>query len=481
MSGPTPRGVIVVTPQEYRGTRYHNFDVDEAFGGVVSRGGVELTCKSTDSEFTTLSASAAQDAVRKAGEKLFATLSTSKGVQELFTAMSGGLSPVLQPGALKSYPLFVKIEGDSPEPDGIPWEIIWEQRRQFLCLDPRGRWPVARLVSASTRLQPIVRSIEPVLKVALVLAAVGESGAEEWKSFEQAVAALSVAVHVLVLVSEDAALDAARKDLAGWSATRGTGEVRFVGDQASLVEQILAFSPNILHFFCHGTADTAPELEVETRVDRRSDPPKSRGSIRLTETQLAGVAIMRSLWLVVLNCCRGARPTPNLHSLARSLVTSGVPAVVAMRESIDVADGNLFTQSFYRSLLKQLSDEVFALYPAPASATDPLCVPELLWMKATDEARRGLSQVPGRDPATHSQWTYPVLYIYRDELRLERRDRAQVEATLEQKVEKAVPLALLNQLFESMRPGADPASDRKRREVATILGLEKSLEDAPSP
>jgi hypothetical protein len=465
---PTRRGVISVIPEDLdNGETRHTFRVEEAFGAVVKARTRELTCKPTDSEFLAMGATPSPDAVLKAGQKLFGVLSGSVGVQNLFAQMDMGLNPVIPAGTPDTYPLFVKID-DDPDAEGLPWEVLWEKGRNFLCLDPRGRWPVARMASGTTRSQPVYRTIEPVLKVALVLAAVGESGAVEWDRFQRAVAGLGVPVQVLVLVSEEAALQQIKADLDQWLPARGSGNVDFVGDPKSLMEQILAFYPNVLHFFCHGVTDVSPELELETRADRRSKKPKERGSIKLDAKLLADIVNLRSLWLIVLNCCRGGKPAPNLHSMAKTLVTDGVPAVVAMRESIDVSDANLFTEYFYTSLLKQL-DQVYAIRAATAAAKTPIPFPELAWMRATDNARRELSRALGRAAATDSQWTYPVLYVHRDELNLEHRDLTAPKLTAEERTEITVQLEIVRRMVDTMRSGIDAETDAKRHQLESRI------------
>lgn len=472
---PTRRGVISVIPEDLdNGDTRHTFRVEEAFGAVVKGRTRELTCKPTDSEFLAMGPTPSPGAVLKAGQKLFRVLNGNVGVQNLFAQMNVGLNPAIPAGQPNTYPLFVKID-DDPDAEGLPWEVLWEQNRNFFCLDPGGRWPVARMAAGTTRSQPVYRTIEPILKVALVLAAVGESGAVEWDRFQSAVAGLGMPVQVLVLVSEDAAKQQIKADLDMWSPAKGSGSVDFVGDPKTVMEQILAFYPNVLHFFCHGIADVSPELELETRADRRSKPPKDRGSIKLDAKLLADIVNLRSLWLIVLNCCRGGKPAPNLHSMAKTLVTDGVPAVVAMRESIDVSDANLFTEYFYTSLLKQL-DPVYTLRAAAVAAKAPIPFPELAWMRATDSARRELSKAP-RDAGTDSQWSYPVLYVHRDELNLEPRDLSASKISVEERTEILVQLEILRRMVETMRSGVDAATDEKRREFESrIHELEARLE-----
>jgi hypothetical protein len=149
-----------------------------------------------------------------------------------------------------------------------------------------------------------------------------------------------------------------------------------------------------------------------------------------------------------------------------------------MREPVDVMDANFFTKHFYASLLGQLN-EVVALVGAPKVLNGSVPLPELVWMRATDAARRELSKAFGRVAATDSQWTYPVLYLYRGEVCVEERD-AETPASLESKAEIESHLRVLNVFLDGMRPGVDDVMDAKRSELAAaIRAIEARLKTSP--
>ena len=465
-----PRGVIEISVVDaLDGEEMHAFKVEEAFELKLPRRQTQLGSKSSDPEFV-ISEPPADGLVQRAGERLWKDLNSNAAARLLFermAALQGGSHQTEEPGVL---PLFFNID-DDPKAEELPWEVLYHEGMKFLCLDPDDRWPVARVTSLSTPSGQMVRGIEPALKVVLVLGAVGEKGAEEWEGFERAVRAAKLPVRFLVLVSEDESVRRIRKDLRRWDGRRQQGRVAYIGDVNSLMTQIVEFAPNILHFFCHGFADSRPELEVETRADRRADPPRDRGSIRLDDTLLRSIVSLRSLWLIVLNCCHSAKPAPNLHSMAKTLVLEGAPAVVAMRQSIRVTDANLFTANFYASLGHQLR-------PIFSNRTRKKLLegfsPELTWMRATDSARRCLSGLHPRVPNTNSEWSYPVLYVHRSELRLEARTPKRSVLTAVEATELASELQVLRAVRNSLRRDMSAEPQRKLLNKK-IKGLDDEL------
>ena len=225
---------------------------------------------------------------------------------------------------------------------------------------------------------------------------------------------------MLVLTSDPAVVNAVRE-----KAPAGVS-VDYVGDDADdLLRRIGAFSPNLVHFYCHGTADGRPELELEKLEDRVLG--RSQGTIRLDEMTLLPLCVSSSIWAVTLNCCEGARGSASSCSLAHSLSAQGVPVVIAMRESIHFADAHLFAAEFYSALAREL-EPLFALHRFGKSFE----VEDLLWGRAIRSARvslrdpainrlvdEQLKELCLQDPAGSArEWTYPVLYLHRGGLRL---------------------------------------------------------------
>lgn len=461
------RGVLVLNTLIHDGKPVYTCTINEAYGSNVPRTQFILKCNSDDPEFIKLRAKPPE--VREAGEKLYGALTAEQAGLDFFaqtTKIASG------PGPVQEYPLYVRL--DVPDAENLPWEILWEAQKTFMVLDPQGRWPIARLASASQRARPLHRLIGKELRIAVVLAAALENGADEWASISAALGNLATPVDVLGLVSEDAAQAAINADAAKWQGQAPSRdiEVEFTGDSTSLIARLRAHAPNVIHFFCHGIADGQPQLELETRADRKGK--KDRGSITLDSNTLNQLAQMDSLWLVVLNCCQGAKTAPQLHSLANELVTAGVPAVVAMRESVRVIDANLFTAHFYPDLFTHLQ-AVFALRNVPAPP-DPLPFPEVLWVRAVHGARRQLSLASQRKPDSSAEWTYPVVYVHSDELVLHPRELKAATLSPEQRQGLNATLDLLRALRAPLAYATDAAAASRRSELdAEIQQIEAQL------
>jgi hypothetical protein len=177
-----------------------------------------------------------------------------------------------------------------------------------------------------------------------------------------------------------------------------------------------------VHFFCHGTAGASATIEVETRIDRQTE--RTAGSLVIEASQLTGLSGLETVWLATLNCCRGAQGG-KVNSFAKSLVENGMPAVIAMREAVAVAEAHAFTRAFYESLLTELATDIFPQRNVPS-----IQVPETFWARTLHGPRQKLVELKaaGRAPSEAAaccpEWTLPVLYVNRAELRLQPRGRA---------------------------------------------------------
>jgi hypothetical protein len=113
--------------------------------------------------------------------------------------------------------------------------------------------------------------------------------------------------------------------------------------------------------------------------------------------------------IVTLNCCEGAAgdAAPFTHSFARTLVESGVPAVVGMRERISVDDAAKVCEAFYTEVFNDIRGAATQFDTHGAAAPAEIRV-TMEWVKSLAPARRTL--YPGVDPGNSKQWTLPVLY-----------------------------------------------------------------------
>lgn len=459
------RGVLLVSGMELGGKRLNTCKIDEAFGLDPQGGTFPLDCSPGDPEFATLRATS--PAVQKAGERLYRSLVAHEPLRTFF-------AQTLAATADEPAPVYIRV--DTPDAEELPWEILWESERQFRVLDPQGRWPIARLASAAKRAEPLARIIGSELRMAVVLAAARESGANEWARIAGAIGSHEVPLNLLALVSEDEARTAVEADAAAWQQSESPARkasVEFTGDSATMLAKLRTHLPNVIHFFCHGVSDVRPQLELETRADRKRKC--DRGSILLDSSLLEGLARMRSLWLVVLNCCQGAKTAPQLHSLARNLVAAGVPAVVAMRESVEVGDANLFAEHFYDGLFARLKS-IFSVRNDMALPHPPMTFREVYWALAVHQAQRELNNAHGSQPDSSAQWTYPVLYVHRDQLELHPRELQPETLSAQRRLELVTELDVLRQVRTTLGFGAGfEPPDRGAELDARIRELECTL------
>lgn len=326
-------------------------------------------------------------------------------------------------------PIYFKLE--SPASENLPWEALWHQDR-FIALEPN--WPIARLPPTS-RQRNGTAWIEPEITILLVLAAAwgvgpeGVSAVGEWEAvwhqFQTVPSKARLRVHVLTCQME--ILDQINQ--------AEDGEVRVTGELLASVQTfhqaVSILAPNIVHFFCHGDAhQSEPQLNLATIGDYDGERPVGRVFLGISE--LGALARNESLWLITLNCCQGARASGGVHSLAAKLAEQGVPAVVAMRESVDFRRAHTFAGEYYKALITSLT----ALLPDTQAAQNGelVTIPENVWLDAMHSPRVLLAgEERHRDPA----WTLPVVYLYRGALVLKARPRSASVMMLLQEKEQA--------------------------------------------
>jgi len=452
------RAVLFVENATLGGKQYTICRVEEAFDKDIV-GIFELKCRSKHPTFKNLRHKT-DDArrVQKAGELLYGKLADDLSIQTLFRIMTG-------PGI---YPLCIRSETFDAEQ--FPWEAMWSSIQQnFIALHGdvhgEGRWPIARLaVPKCGSVEKTVAANE--LRIAIVLAAAGneQGAADEWTQICGALPTLGLPVKVLGLVSHD--------DVRTTMSQHKNVEIKTVGSSAGqLIDAILDHSPHIVHFFCHGKAmpGERPYLGIVTR---------SGGSITLYSNELSRLGKLRSLWLVVLNCCQGATAASHLSSLAKNLVQDGVPAVVAMRESVAVEDANLFTGHFYPEMFHLLKKDILANVASHQSCSRE--VDAHLWAMAVQRARRELSFHRGRRPEGCPEWTYPVVYVCRDKLRViaENPQAPAAKLSHDQRNESEAYLEYLRNFRESPAISVqDGAADLRQALDAEIHRMEQKVRD----
>ena len=137
---------------------------------------------------------------------------------------------------------------------------------------------------------------------------------------------------------------------------------------------------HVLHFVGHGRYD-------EDAQDGALALEGPDGRTQLTTGRDVGMMIRahRSLRLVVLNACEGARSAADdpFGGVAQAIVRHGIPGVIAMQFEISDPAAVVFSQSFYQAIADGLPVDV-----------------------ATSEARRTMWAV-----GYEVEWAAPVLYL----------------------------------------------------------------------
>jgi hypothetical protein len=289
----------------------------------------------------------------------------------------------------------VNVEATSDLPDQLPWEALHQAGHQFVTLD--NRWPVGRMAGRVVGQDRVIqRQVDGEVRLLAVLAAVDASGRDQWLALKEVLTETQLTWSLTVLVSEKDLLD----EIQGLQDGRIRAEM--LRDREHLLGTIERVKPNLVHFFCHGTAGgtaadgsmAAPTLLFCTAADRIVE----QSSVVIEAKDLSRhPGLQQSLWLMTLNCCdsSAARGVP---SLARSLVNEKLPAVLGMRERIVPQNAHLFCRPFYRSVLRQIM-AVAEHGGAPA---------DIEWIRALWEPRRELAQLAA---AQARGWTIPVMYV----------------------------------------------------------------------
>ncbi len=112
----------------------------------------------------------------------------------------------------------------------------------------------------------------------------------------------------------------------------------------SLMDWLLAGAPGVLHFEGHG-AFTRTGLLIFENPDGESDP--------VDAATLGSAFYSTDLRLAVLSACETAKAGGEslLGSVAPALIVAGIPAVVAMQQSLPDEAAVRFSRGFYHALL----------------------------------------------------------------------------------------------------------------------------------
>jgi hypothetical protein len=244
---------------------------------------------------------------------------------------------------------------DVPELADLPWELMYDDAsNRFVNLSantPLVRYLDSPYPSRSLQIQPPLR----ILGVLSLPEDYDDLAVErEWEQLKDSLGAL-LASGLMELYR----LEEART--------------------AKLQEALRKREYHILHFIGHGELD---EKTGEGKVVFENE----RGRGRLVSGEMLGTLLRdaRSLRLVVLNACEGARQARSdpFGGVAQRLVQQKIPAVIAMQFEITDRAALAFSKEFYAALADN--------YPIEA---------------AVGEARKAIFSLPNE-----TEWATPVLY-----------------------------------------------------------------------
>jgi hypothetical protein len=363
--------------------------------------------------------------IRAAGELLFKGLAKNPHVKTAF-------GQAMLATSADRFPLLLELRGDETI-EALPWETLYMPDGGFLGLD--DRWSVGRRVDSREN-TPAEGLIPSTLQMAVVLSCLDIPAEEEWAQLRAAVEKSGLAVEMLLFVGEPDLAEALAEEQLPWLlAVKGipasAEELRATFADA----RFDGFTPQILHFFTHGSTDGGPHLEIATPSDWEGRDIARQSSLTLDPSQVRDLTEPDTRpWMIVLNSCLGAAPVTDdrgaastededarqrkaTHSLARELVRDGgFPAVVGMREPVETSDATVFSSHFYPQLFRALA----GLPHGAPTALD--------WSKLLVGPRRGLAEQRGEvidiSAEGRKQWTLPVLYLRGQELLITRTDPA---------------------------------------------------------
>jgi hypothetical protein len=284
----------------------------------------------------------------------------------------------------------------------IRWETLCDDGGTFLALG--GNCHIGRIAEEVTSRQAGVRPFQPPLRVAAFLSAIGVAAISEWDALSAAIdAAVAGGLPVVarVYIGERTLLEDIVQAKAGGA--HPAVDVTPMPANANELERVInQWQPQVVHFFCHGTAGMgAAFLQLATLSDHELNAPS--GSIVLAVDEMVNLPGLRDAWLVVLNCCEGGQATERLNSMAYRMVSrGGLAAAIGMQEPVAAGDANQFCAAFYPELFDVLG---VALKMAEGAA--PVAVN---FSQAITAPRRALRNLHLAGP-DNARWTLPVLYL----------------------------------------------------------------------
>ena len=245
--------------------------------------------------------------------------------QAMFSgAVLGALQSSLNEAFRKDAGLRIRLRlTDTPELAEVPWEFLFNSAaNRFLNLTPET--PLIRCLDLPMPVRPL--TVTPPLRVLVMISSPTDfpqlDVGAEWDQLNSALGDLVKRGLVTITRLPSASL-------------------------AGLQHPLRLDEYHIFHFVGHGGFD-------ESSQDGALALEDAHGRARLVTGQDLGVMLSshRSLRLIVLNACEGARAGSSdpFGGVAQSLVQQGIPAVIAMQFEITDEAAITFAEEFYSAI-----------------------------------------------------------------------------------------------------------------------------------
>ncbi len=293
---------------------------------------------------------AREDAARRLGGGLYKTI-FQDDVQKCWQS-----SLIITASQKNGLRLRLRLNG-APALAHLPWELLYDSTLdQFF--NHSAETPLVRYLDLPVPTHPL--KLEPPLKILVLISlpddVPGLDAEQEWENLNDAVQELRTRNLVKLERTQHATLSA-------------------------LLRQLRRDEYHVLHFIGHGAFDEEAEESVLLLEGEQEQAKEIDGQKFATVLH-----DHRSLRLVLLNACEGARSGAKdpFSGVAQKLIQQGIPAVVAMQFAITDEAAITFSHSFYESLADN--------YPIDA---------------AVSEARKAI--YAEEDETT--EWATPVLYM----------------------------------------------------------------------
>jgi hypothetical protein len=370
---------------------------------------IQFDCSISDAAFATLNTAQPNDEpVKKAGSRLFTALAKHPDINQRLQAA------MLTDKGYR-YPMFIEIDSTAGV-EALPWEALCSPNDLYFGLD--DRWALARIVQPRNPPSPLPHQLTPPIRIAAILSCLNISALGELAALRQAIRSTTGADHaqLFVIVSEENLSRDLKDAIAEGKAPEIAGVEYVPPDLDALQSTIKAFGPHVVHFFCHGSAQNSPHIELARKSDWQAPEPKPL-IVEALDFHGFTKSTAERPWLIVLNCCEGAGVTEaaDSQSLALQLVQEGVaPAVVGMREPVVSSTANQLTEALYSKLLTKLAERIETGDQAPT----PLDWPHLV-VAARDKLARSGGTPLTQARARTKDWLLPIVYLHSGDFNLQ--------------------------------------------------------------